>query len=142
MRYSSSITRRKRRGRTEYVAVLSFYVETGQRQQKRRTSFTSSEAKRIARELEDEYLEGGEAALYSDDLTFEDLANHCKQTKYCEAEYDEAGNKLFGVRDTSVYDARLKHFKAFFGRIKVRDIRVGNLRAYRNHRLRSTTKGG
>jgi len=142
VRYSSSITRRKRRGRTEYVAVLSFYDETGQRQQKRRTSFTSSEAKRIARELEDEYLEGGEAALYSDDLTFEDVANHCKQTKYCEAEYDEAGNKLFGVRDTSVYDAHLKHFKAFFGRIKVRDIRVGNLRAYRNHRLRSTTKGG
>src|ERR1051325_1449276 len=94
------------------------------------------------RELEDEYIEGGEVALYSDDLTFEDLASHCKQTKYCEAEYDEVGNKLFGVRDTSVYDAHLKHFKAFFGRIKVRDIRVGNLRAYRNHRLRSKTKGG
>ena len=76
-------------------------------------------------------------ALYSDDLTFEDLANHWQQTKYCEAEYDETGNKLFGVRDTSVYDAHLKHFKEFFGKIRVRDIRVGNLRAYRNHRLRS-----
>lgn len=45
------------------------------------------------RDLEDEYLEGGAVALYSDDLTFEDLANHCKQTKYYEAEYDEHGNK-------------------------------------------------
>ena len=142
MRYSSSISRRKRRGRTEYIAVLSYYDESGERCQKRRTAFSSSEAKRMARELEDEYLEGGEVALYSDDLTFEDLANHCQQTKYCEAEYDEAGNKLFGVRDTSVYEAHLKHFKEFFGKIKVRDIRVGNLRAYRNQRLRSKTKGG
>jgi integrase len=142
VRYSSSISRRKRRGRTEYIAVLSYYDENGQRRQKRRTAFTSSEAKRLARELEDEYVEGGEVALYSDDLTFDQLADHCQQTKYCEAEYDESGNKLFGVRDTSVYEAHLKHFKEFFRRIRVRDIRVGNLRAYRNHRLRSTTKGG
>ena len=142
MRYSSSITRRKRRSRTEYIAVLNYYDESGQRRQKRRTSFSSSEAKRIARELEDEYLEGGEVALYSDDLTFEQLADHCQKTKYCEAEYDESGNKLFGVRDTSVYEAHLKHFKEFFGKIRVRDIRVGMLRAYRNHRLRSKTKGG
>ena len=113
MRYSSSITRRKRRGKTEYVAVLSYYDQTGQRCQKRRTSFSSKEAKRIARKLEDEYLEGGEVALYSDDLTFQQLADHCQQTKYCEAEYDESGNKLFGVRDTSVYEAHVKHFKAF-----------------------------
>ena len=142
MRYSSSITRRKRRSRTEYIAVLNYYDESGQRRQKRRTSFSSSEAKRIARELEDEYLEGGEVALYSDNLTFEQLADHCQKTKYCEAEYDESGNKLFGVRDTSVYEAHLKHFKEFFGKIRVRDIRVGMLRAYRNHRLRSKTKGG
>jgi len=142
VRYSSSITRRKRRSRTEYIAVLNYYDESGQRRQKRRTSFSSSEAKRIARELEDEYLEGGEVALYSDNLTFEQLADHCQKTKYCEAEYDESGNKLFGVRDTSVYEAHLKHFKEFFGKIRVRDIRVGMLRAYRNHRLRSKTKGG
>lgn len=142
MRYSSSITRRKRRGRTEYIAVLNYYDQSGQRRQKRRTSFSSNEAKRIPRDLENEYLEGGEVALYSDNLTFEQLADHCQQTKYCEAEYDQSGNKLFGVRDTTVYKAHLKHFKEFFGKIRVRDIRVGMLRAYRNHRLRSTTKGG
>jgi hypothetical protein len=142
VRYSSSITRRKRRGRTEYIAVLNYYDQSSQRRQKRRTSFSSSEAKRLARELEDEYLEGGEVALYSDNLTFEQLADHCQQTKYCDAEFDESGNKLFGVRDTSVYEAHLKHFKEFFGKIRVRDIRVGHLRAYRNHRLRSKTKGG
>ena len=43
-----------------YIAVLSYYDESGQRRQKRRTSFSFSEAKRIRRELEDEYLEGGE----------------------------------------------------------------------------------
>ena len=65
MRYSSSISRRKRRGRTEYIAVLSYYDEGGERRQKRRTSFSSSEAKRIARELEDEYLEGGEVGPHT-----------------------------------------------------------------------------
>jgi len=142
VRYSSSITRRKRRGRTEYVAVLSYYDENGKRQQKHRTACTSGEAKRLRQALENEYLEGGEIAVQSDEMTFEQLAKHCQETKYCEAEYDDAGNKLFGVRDTSVYEAHLKHFKEFFGRIRLRDIKVGNLRAYRNHRLRSKTKGG
>jgi hypothetical protein len=81
----------------EYVAVLSYYDGGGRRRQKRRTASSFSEAKRIRRELEQVYLEGGEVALCSDDLTFEALANHCKQTKYCEAEYDEVGNKLFGA---------------------------------------------
>ena len=75
-------------------------------------------------------------------MTFQDLATHCEQTKYCEAEYDEAGNKLFGVRDTSVYEAHLKHFTELFGRIRLETYRVGNLRGYRNHPLRSKTKGG
>ena len=113
MRYSSSITRRKRRGRTEYVAVLSYYDENGKRQQKHRTACTSGEAKRLRQALENEYLEGGEIAVQSDEMTFEQLAKHCQETKYCEAEYDDAGNKLFGVRDTSVYEAHLKHFKEF-----------------------------
>lgn len=111
MRYSSCVTRRQRRGRSEYVAVLSYYDHNGKRRQKRRTAYSHSDAKRIRRELEDEYLSGGEVALFSDNLTFEDLATHCQQTKYCQAEYDDAGNKLFGVRDTSVYEAHLKHFR-------------------------------
>jgi hypothetical protein len=117
VRYSSSITHRKRRGRTEYVAVLSYYDQNGKRCQKQKTSFSSSEAKRRARELEDEYVEGGEAALHSDDLTFEALADHCQQTKYCEAEYDESGNKLFGVK-TPVFTKHMsstsKSFSATF----------------------------
>ncbi|MBA3357585.1 MAG: phage integrase SAM-like domain-containing protein [Pyrinomonadaceae bacterium] len=100
------------------------------------------EAKRLRQDLENEYLEGGEIAVQSDEMTFAQLAKHCQETKYCEAEYDDAGNKLFGVRDTSVYEAHLKHFKEFFGKIRLRDIKVENLRAYRNQRVRSKTKGG
>ena len=73
--YSSCVTRRQRRGRTEYVAVLSYYDHSGKRRQKRRTEYSHSEAKRITRELEDEYVSGGEVALFSDNLTFEDLAS-------------------------------------------------------------------
>src|SRR5258705_1101431 len=88
VRYSSCVTRRQRRGRTEYVAVLSDYDHSGKRRQKRLTAYSFSEAKRIKRELEDEYLSGGEVALFSDNLTFEDLVTHCQQTKYCKVASD------------------------------------------------------
>ena len=108
MRYSSSISPRKRRGRTEYIAVVSYYDESGERQQKRKTAFSSSEAKRLARDLENEYLEGGEEALYSDDLTFADLASHCQQNKVlrsgvrCRADRDRGRTDLPAERSPLV----------------------------------------
>ncbi|CAN5643808.1 hypothetical protein BH20ACI3_BH20ACI3_32930 [soil metagenome] len=74
-------------------------------------------------------------------MTFEYLATHCEDKKYCEAEYDSEGRELSGVRALGVHEAHLKLFKEFFGKTKVRDIRVGILRAYRNHRLRKTNTG-
>jgi hypothetical protein len=32
-------------------------------------------------------------------MTFAALAQHCKETRYCEAFYDEQGRKLYGVRE-------------------------------------------
>jgi Phage integrase SAM-like domain len=92
--------------------------------------------------LEDEFLAGGQTTVESDEMTFAELAKHCQETKYCKAQYDDEGRKLLCVRDTSVYDAHFGHFKAFFGRMKLRDIKVVHLRGYRKHRLESKTKSG
>ncbi len=73
-------------------------------------------------------------------MTFADLAKHCKEVKYCAAQYDEAGNKLVGVRDTTVYEAHFKHLKDFFGKMKLRNIKVAHLRGYRTLRLATKTK--
>ena len=40
-----------------------------------------------------------------------------------------------GVRDTPVYAAQFKHLEDFFGKMKLRDIKVANLRGYQKLRL-------
>lgn len=46
------------------------------------------------------------------------------------------------MRDPSVYAAHFKHFNEFFGNVRVRDIGVFQLRAYKDHGLKSKTKDG
>ena len=143
MKYSTSITTKKdRRGKVVYDGVLCFYDDNGKRRWKHRERRSFSAARDALRKLEAEFVGGGENAVDSDRMTFEQLAEHCEKEKYCEAKFDGAGRKQAGVRDTSVYKAHLKHFKEFFGKMKVRDIKLANLRAYRNARLRTTTKRG
>lgn len=143
MKYSTAISKRRRGKRTEYIARLTYKDEiTGLRKEKSKSASSYAEVKRVLRKLEDDFLSGGQTAIESDAVTFAELAKHCQTTKYCEAEYDKEGRKLFGVRDTSVYKAHFKHFTAFFGTMKLRNIKVAQLRAYRNHRLRSKTKTG
>ena len=47
-------------------------------------------------------------------VTFTELADYCEKEIYVEAEYNNAGEKLSGVRDVTTYKAHLKHFKEFF----------------------------
>lgn len=143
MQYFTTVRKRRRGGRREWMARLIYKDEvTGLRKEKSKSAQSQSEAKRMEKELEDDFLAGGQTTVESDEMTFEELAKHCQETKYCAAEYDEEGRKLFGVRDTTVYDAHFKHFKSFFGKMKIRDIKVVHLRAYRNDRLRTKTKRG
>ncbi|CAN5643927.1 hypothetical protein BH20ACI3_BH20ACI3_32940 [soil metagenome] len=65
MKYSTAVTKRRRRGRLEYIAVLAYYDDHGKRKWKHRSAPSFSEAKRVSREMENEYLIGGEIALQS-----------------------------------------------------------------------------
>jgi len=142
MKFSSGVTKRKSRGKQEYVAWLAYYDVDGRRRWKYRSAPSPSKAKEFVRDLEKQFIEGGEMAIQSDAMTFAELADHCQTEKYCKAVFDAEGRKVSGVSDTSVYEAHLKHFKAFFGKMRLRDIKVANLRSYRNHRLRTKTKLG
>ena len=68
-------------------------------------------------------------------------SDYCEKEIYVEAEYNEAGEKLSGVRDVSTYKAHLKHSRAFFGTKKLDNISVADLKRYRSHRLRCTRRG-
>jgi integrase len=136
MNYTTSIFKRRRHHKVEYLARLRYYdAETGARKEKSRSAPTISEAKRCMRDLEDEFENGGQQAVETDQMTFADLAKHCKETRYCEAQFDSEGRKIIGVRGKDTIDSHIKTLEEYFGSDKLRDIRVANLRAYRKHRL-------
>ena len=35
-------------------------------------------------------------------MTFPELAKHCKETRYCEAQFDNEGRKIIGVRNDTI----------------------------------------
>ena len=136
MNYTTSIFKRRRHNKVEYLARLRYYDgETGVRKEKSKSALTISEAKRLLRDMEDEFESGGQTAMESDHMTFAELAKHCKETRYCEAQFDNEGRKIIGVRGKDTIDSHIKALEEYFGSDKLRDIRVANLRAYRKHRL-------
>jgi len=99
MDYTTTISKRRRHNKVEYLARLRYYdAESGARKEKSRSAPTISEAKRLLRDMEDEFESGGQTAMESDQMTFAELAKHCKETRYCEAQFDSEGRKIIGVR--------------------------------------------
>lgn len=88
-----------------------------------------------------EFKAGGQAMVESRETTFAQLARHFQDAEGCKALYDVEGRKLREVVDRDAYDDQFMHFNEFFGKMKVRDIRFGHLRVYRNERHRSEKVG-
>ena len=136
MDYTTAISKRRRHQKVEYLARLMYRDnETGARKEKSKTAPSMSEAKRCLKDLEDEFQIGGQRTVESDHMTFPELAKHCKETRYCEAQFDNDGRKIIGVRGKDTIEAQIKALEDYFGSIRLRDIQVANLRAYRKHRL-------
>ena len=53
-------------------------------------------------------------------MTFAELAKHCKETRYCEAQYDSEGRKIIGVRGKDTIDSHIKALEEYFGPDKLR----------------------
>ena len=119
----------------------------------RTTTSTANESSRTAnakpkvqpekhlRKLRNELEDRGPKALEKNVVSFVQLADYCEKEIYVQAEYNSAGEKLFGVRNASAYKAHLKHFRDFFGARKLKDISIADVKRYRSHRLRSTRRG-
>ena len=63
--FSTSIQRRKRGKRTEYIARLTYYDKTGKRKGISKSAPTSGDAKRELQELINRHVEGGAEVLDS-----------------------------------------------------------------------------
>lgn len=143
LNYTTAISKRRRGKTVEYIARLMYKdAATGRRKEKSKSGSSPSEARRILKDLENEFASGGQVALESHEMTFEALVEHCNKTRYCKAEFDSEGRKLFGVRGKQTVDTQIKALKAFFGGIKLRELRVADLRAYRKARLDSKNRYG
>lgn len=146
MRYSEGVATiiRKagpRKGRKSYDGFLHYYDEKGKRKSVHRERNSRSAAKEAIRLVRNRLELGGPKALETDVTTFAQLADYAEKEMYVEAEYNEDGEKLCGVRDASTYKAHLKHLREFFGAKKLRTIKVRDLTNYRAYRLRSTRPG-
>lgn len=143
MNYSATITKRKRRKRTEYIARLQYYdKDTGARRENTRSASNSAEAKRKLKKLEAEYLSGGSDLLDAHRMTFAALASHSKTTRYCAAVYDDRGRKLFGVRNPKKAASTINRLVSIFGTLKLHEITVAHLTSYRKTRLTTLTSKG
>lgn len=142
MKYFTTIRKRRRGARVEWTARLIYKDQiTGKRKELSKSAPSRWEARLIEGELRDEFMVGGEAMVKSRDMTFAQLATHFQDTEYCKALYDVEGRKLREAIDSDAYDAQFVRFNEFFGKMKVRDIRFGHLRVYRNERDRSEKEG-
>ena len=47
-------------------------------------------------------------------MTFAELAKHCKETRYCEAQFDSEGRKIIGVRGKDTIDSHIKALEDVF----------------------------
>ena len=140
--FSTSIQRRKRGKRTEYFARLTYYDKTGRRKGVSKSAATHWEAKRELQDLIDQHNAGGSEVLEARNMTFAALAQHCKETRYCEAFYDEQGRKLYGVREPKKFASMINRLVSSLGHLKLTDITVSHLQQYRRKRLSTRTNRG
>jgi integrase len=140
--FSTSIQRRKRGKRTEYFARLTYYDKTGKRKGVSKSAATHWQAKRELQDLIDQHEAGGSEVLEARNMTFAALAEHCKETRYCEAFYDEQGRKLYGVREPKKFASMINRLVSSLGHLKLSDITVSHLQQYRRKRLSTKTNRG
>ena len=139
--YSTSIQRRKRGTRTEYIARLTYYDKTGKRKGVSKSAPTHWKAKRDLQDLIDQHVAGGAEVLEARNMTFAALSEHCKETRY-EAFYDEQGRKLYGVREPKNFTSMINRLVSLLGHLKLSDITVSHLQQYRRKRLSTKTRRG
>lgn len=113
--FSTSIQRKKRGKRTEYIARLTYYDKTGKRKGVSKSAATHSDAKRELQDLIDQHVARGAEVLEARNMTFAALAAHCKETRYCEAFYDEQGRKLYGVREPKKFASMINRLVSSLG---------------------------
>ena len=142
MKYSTSVRKRRRRARLEWMARLIYRdPTTGKRRERSRSARTRREAIMLEMALRYEFIAEIAEIEDSGDISVAQLAKYFQKREGCKALYDAEGRKLREVKNSDAYDAQFLRFNEFFGRMKIKDIRFWHLEVYRNERYRSGIVG-
>ena len=76
MKYTEEVYKRKRRGKTVYDGVLTYYDEDGTRRFKHCERKTRGDALEALRKVRQKLESGGPKAVEADRMTFSDLAEY------------------------------------------------------------------
>ncbi len=121
-----------------WIARTQVTDEYGRRRNVKRRAKSKTEAeaklKTLLRQIDDE---GSKVVDYAQ-LTFNDLADYYEKRYLHDAVYVD-GHKISGLRDVERPKEFLKHFRAFFGKKKLREISYGDLLFYRDRRFKVFT---
>jgi len=142
MKYSTSVRKRRRRARLEWMARLIYRdPTTGKRRERSRSARTRREAILLEMALRHEFIAEIAEIEDSGDISVGQLAKYFQKREGCKALYDAEGRKLREVINSDAYDAQFVRFNEFFGQLKIKDIRFCHLQVYRNERYRSGIVG-
>ena len=93
--------------------------KTAKRKGVSKSAATHYDAKRKLQDLIDQHEAGGSEVLEARDMTFAILAQHSKETRYCEAFYDEQGRKLYGVREPKNRTSMINRLVSLLAHLKL-----------------------
>lgn len=122
-----------------WYARLTITDTNGKRRNLKKRASSEAEARKKLRILTQQIEEEGSKGVDFAKLTFNYLADYYERHYLKPAEYVE-GRKISGLRDVERPRGFLPHFRAYFGKRKLREITYGDIYTYRSLRLQTPTK--
>jgi len=123
----------------KWYARTTFTDRTGKRRNIKKTAKDKTDAKAILKTIIRQIEDEGEKYIDGSRMTFNELADHYETHYLKEAEYVDE-RKISGLRDVARAKGFLIHFRAYFGRQRLREITYGDIYSYRSERLKTQTK--
>lgn len=122
-----------------WYARLTITDASGKRRNLKKRAASEAEAYKKLRTLTQQIEKEGSKGIDFAKLTFNYLADYYERHYLKPAEYVE-GRKISGLRDVERPKGFLPHFRAYFGKRKLREITYGDIYTYRSLRLQTPTK--
>lgn len=119
-----------------YARIQYLDETTGKRKEKLRRARNRTHARELIKEMRKELNHGGQIALESDKTSFYHVAEKYEKTKLIKPVIQD-GRKIAGKRSFQSQIYLIKALKDYFGKRNIRQIKPGDLEAFKVERLNS-----